>query len=182
MATCNGDSERVLAEAGLAAAAAPRRVLIGGLGVGFTLASALAHPGVERVTVVEIEPAVIAWQRSHLAPWSGRALEDPRVEVVAADLVEWLERAAPRTYDAALLDIDNGPGWTVTAANARLYGDQGLSSLRRVLTPGGAAAFWSAAEDEDFCRRLARHFAGVAVRRVPRERGAPDVIYVATLS
>lgn len=180
MATYNGQSERLLAQFGLEAAGAPRHVLVGGLGVGFTLAAVLAHPGVERVTVIEIEPAVIAWQRRYLAPWSGRALDDPRVSVIEADLVAWLAQAPASSYDAALLDIDNGPNWTVTPLNAGLYADDGLTALGRALRPGGSVAFWSAAEDAAFEARLARHFDGVTRRLVPRDRGEPDVIYRAT--
>lgn len=183
MATYNGDSERRLAETALAAVtkAPPRRVLVAGLGVGFTLAAALAWPGVQHVTVVEIEEAVVAWQRTHLAPWSHHALEDPRVELVVADFVTWLsgEPAEGRAFDVALIDIDNGPNWTVTTANARLYDDAGLAALRRRLRPGGACAFWAAAEDRQFHARLRRLIGEVNAHRVPRARGGPDMIYVA---
>ena len=180
MATYDGRSERLLARFGLEAAAAPRRVLVGGLGVGFTLAAVLAHRGVQQVTVVEIEPAVIQWQQRYLAPWSGRALDDPRVSVIEADLILWLAQAPASSWDAALLDIDNGPNWTVTPGNAGLYDDAGLTALRRVLRPGGSAAFWSAAEDTAFETRLARHFGTVTRRLVPRRRGAPDALYRVT--
>lgn len=179
MATYNGRSERLLAEKALAAARRPRRVLVGGLGVGFTLAAALDHLGVEQVTVVEVEPAVIAWQGRHLAPWSANALADPRVQVVTADLIDWLAAAPAQSFEAALIDIDNGPGWTVTTTNDRLYGDGGLATMRRTLADGGVAAFWSAAGDENFRLRLTRCFTRVIVHTVPVDRGMPDVIYVA---
>src|SRR6185369_4319805 len=109
-------------------------VLIGGLGVGFSLAEALAlDPAL--VTVVEIEPAVVRWNREHL----GTALDDPRVELVTADLAAFLAAGGP-AYDAICLDVDNGPEWTVTVDNAALYDDAGLSAVDRRLAPGGTLA------------------------------------------
>jgi len=116
MDTRNGASERLLVRVALAGVRAPARLLLGGLGVGFSLAEALACDLVERVTVVEIEAAVIRWNRTYLAAHAGRALEDPRVEVVCADLRDWLGSARQR-FEAICLDVDNGPGWTVAEAN-----------------------------------------------------------------
>ncbi|HEY3682748.1 MAG TPA: spermidine synthase [Streptosporangiaceae bacterium] len=179
MDTRDGRSERLLVDAAVEWADAPRpRVLVGGLGVGFSLAAAVAHPAVAAVTVVEVEPAVIAWQRGPLAPFSGHAARDPRVEIVRADLVAWIARAGP-AYDVICLDIDNGPAWTVVADNAGLYAGAGLAALRGRLAPGGVLAVWSASAEPAFEDRLCGLFAEVMVRTVAVARGEPDVVYVA---
>jgi spermidine synthase len=179
MDTRNGESERLLVQLALRDRRPRSRVLIGGLGVGFSLAEALRSDLVERATVVEIEPKVIEWNRTWLASFSGSALADPRVEIVNDDLIAWLERdGAP--FDAICLDIDNGPAWTVTEANGRLYSDAGLALLRRRLRPGGTLAVWSAARAEGFQTRLQLTFEKVEAVAVPAPRGEPDVVYVAS--
>lgn len=177
MDTRNGESERLLVDTALAGRPAPLRLLIGGLGVGFSLAAALRHPQVT-VTVVEIEPTVIEWHRTHLRPFSAAALDDPRVRVECADLLGWLHTTGER-YDAICLDIDNGPGWTVTEANGRLYDQAGLDALHRRLMPGGVVAVWSAAASAEFEQRLRRRFPQVEAHPVPVPRGEPDVVYLA---
>ena len=178
MDTRDGRSARRLAEATLAAAWAPRRMLIGGLGVGFTTAAALAHPGVTDVVVVEIEAAVIRWQSQHFSAHVGHVQRDPRCQVVHADLVPWLAADRGR-FDAVCLDIDNGPGWTVSAQNAGLYRGAGLDRLVAHLAEGGALGVWSAAADPTFDRALQGRFATVHHEEIPVSRGEPDVITVA---
>lgn len=178
MDTRDGRSERLLVRAALAACPSPApNLLIGGLGVGFSLAEAVAHDNVPRVTVVEIEPAVIAWQRAHLSAYSRNAADDPRVAIVCADLVRWLDEPGP-AYHAICLDIDNGPQWTVTDHNRALYADAGLVRLRRRLTDGGVLAIWSASRSRPFEDRLRRHFGILDIHEVPVPRGEPDVVYV----
>jgi spermidine synthase len=179
MDTRSGASERLLVRLALRDKAGPTRVLIGGLGVGFSLAEALKIDGVAHVTVVEIEPNVIAWGETYLAPFSDHALADPRVEIVNADLAGWLAETEHR-FDAICLDVDNGPGWTVADGNGRLYTDEGLAVLAARLTPGGALTLWSAAESLAFAERLQCLFSRVEVVPVPVARGEPDVVYVAT--
>ncbi|MBO2454106.1 spermidine synthase [Actinomadura barringtoniae] len=185
MDTRNGESERLLISAAVAGlgedrADAPVRVLIGGLGVGFSLAEALRRPGVDAVTVVEIEPAVVGWHRTLLRPFSEGALDDPRVNVVRADLLEWLaEPPREGPFDAICLDIDNGPDWTVTPSNAHLYGGTGLDLLVRRLSSRGVLAVWSAGAAPAFEELLRGRFDQVRVRPVPVPRGEPDVIYLA---
>jgi spermidine synthase len=178
MDTRNGASERLLVQVALRDLRGPSSVLIGGLGVGFSLAEALASDLVERVTVVEIEPAVIEWNRTHLAAVSGGALEDPRVEVVGADLLGWLGSTG-RRFQAICLDVDNGPGWTVAEANRALYSPQGLALLRERLAPGGALTIWSASSLDEFAATLGRTFGRVERLAVEVPRGEPDVIYAA---
>ena len=184
MDTRDGRSERLLVRAALDACAAPApRLLIGGLGVGFSLAEAVRHARVAQVTVIEIEPAVIDWQAAYLSAYAENAADDPRVALVRADLLAWIgspARAGDPGYDAICLDIDNGPQWTVTEQNGDLYGDAGLDALRGRLAGSGVLAVWSAHRSADFEKRLHRHFAAVAVHEVPVQRGEPDIIYVGT--
>jgi spermidine synthase len=181
MDTRAGASERLLVRAALdhaANAGRPVELLIGGLGVGFSLAEALRSPLVRAVTVVEREAAVVRWHATHLRSWSGGALDDPRVRVERADLLSWL-RGTAGTYDVICLDIDNGPEWTVTEGNADLYGPAGLDLLAGRLRPGGVLAVWSAGAAPAFEERLRERFAGVSVRPVEVARGEPDLVYLA---
>jgi spermidine synthase len=178
MDTRGGGSERLLVRAALDRLGRPARVLIAGLGVGFTLAEALRDRAAQAVTVVEREPAVIRWQATHLERYSGGALRDPRVRLVHADFVAWV-RADTGSYDVICLDVDNGPDWTVTDGNAALYDRQGLATLARRLRLGGLLAVWSAHPSAGFEERLRAAFADVTALRVPVRRGEPDVVYLA---
>ena len=172
MDTRDGRSERELVRAAVRAPGA--RVLVGGLGVGFSVAEALAL-GAAAVTVVEIEPAVLRWNREHLGT---TALADPRVTVRLADLADVLP-TDPGPYDAVCLDVDNGPEWTVTDGNAALYGEPGLAAADRLLAPGGTLAVWSANAAPAFEARLRARFGTVEVRAIPVPRGQPDLVYAA---
>jgi spermidine synthase len=178
MDTRNGESERLLVRAALDALGRPGDLLIGGLGVGFSLQEAVRSASPRRICVVEIEPRVISWHRDHLG---AGGLSDPRVRVVRADLLAHLA-GQPDEYDVICLDVDNGPEWTVTDDNRALYGDRGLALLRSRLRPGGVLAVWSAAESAAFAARLATVFDRVATIPVPVPRGVPDVVYIAALS
>ncbi len=130
------------------------RVLIGGLGMGFTLGAALAHLGdTAEVIVAELVPAVVEWNRTHLADLAGRPLEDPRTIVREAD-VGAVIREQPATYDAILLDVDNGPDGLTHAGNDRLYTHNGLAAAKAALKPAGILAVWSAEPDQGFSKRL----------------------------
>jgi spermidine synthase len=179
MDTRNGASERLLVRAAIAACRQPRpRVLLGGLGVGFSLEEALAHPAVTEVVVVEVEEAVIRWHAIHFDTQSPTARADPRTRLVNADLTAWLVEAADQ-FDVICLDIDNGPDWTVTAGNAGLYTEEGVSLLGRRLVPGGVLAVWSAMAAPAFAVALGHHFSSVQVHLVEVPRGDPDHVYVA---
>ncbi|MEU6851946.1 spermidine synthase [Actinacidiphila alni] len=190
MDTSDGRSERLLVDAALRsldengagdAAGAGRSVLIGGLGVGFSLAHAAAQPRWERITVVEREPAIVEWHRDgRLAPFSAGALDDPRVSVVERDLLAYLAEPGER-HDALCLDIDNGPDWTVTDDNSGLYGPAGLAACRNRLAPGGVLAVWSAQPSAGFEDALgSAGFSGVRTLEVEVTRGVPDVVHLAT--
>jgi spermidine synthase len=180
MDTSDGRSERLLVTEALAEADGPRRLLIGGLGVGFSLAQAVADGRLTEITVLEREPVVLEWQHAHLSRFSGGALADSRVTVLVDDLVRWLHADAPAgRYDAICLDIDNGPQWTVVPGNAELYDVAGLTAVRSALAPGGALAVWSAAAVPAFEATLGELFDDVRVLPVEVARGEPDVVYLA---
>ncbi|EGK07137.1 spermine/spermidine synthase superfamily protein [Desmospora sp. 8437] len=177
MATYNGDSERALIRSALQNHYSPRRVLIGGLGVGFSLAEALLDPEVERVTVVEIEPLVIRWYREYFCQHSRNSLEDPRTRLIQADLVEWIGQAK-ESFDVISLDIDNGPDWTVVESNRGLYTENGIQRLKRLLAPDGIISFWSASPADAFKNRLESFFR-VETIAVPHFSGSPDYLFLA---
>jgi spermidine synthase len=199
MDTSDGRSERLLVSAALdaldadaqdpaaqgdPAAQAGPHLLIGGLGVGFSLAEAAADRRPARITVLEREQAVIDWHTvapAPLARFAGGGHTDPRVRLVQDDLLNHLRTTAER-YDALCLDIDNGPDWTVTDANGGLYGFAGLTVLERVLTARGVLAVWSAAPAPEFEQRLRARFRQVdrIEVEVEVERGKPDVVYLAS--
>ncbi|MFF9841679.1 spermidine synthase [Streptomyces sp. NPDC013740] len=184
MDTSDGRSERRLIDAAMAALREPVRasgpaVLIGGLGVGFSLAHAAEDPRWGRIAVAEREEAVIDWHRSGpLAAISGRALGDERTVILHTDLVDYL-RTTPDTYDALCLDIDNGPDWTVTEDNESLYSARGLADCAARLNPGGILAVWSARPSADFEESLRNAgFSGVRTEEIPVARGVPDVVHL----
>ncbi|GAB3961869.1 spermidine synthase family protein [Streptomyces sparsus] len=182
MDTSDGRSERLLVRRALAALdgrQAPA-VLIGGLGVGFSLAEAAAEPRWGRITVVEREEAVIDWHRSGpLADVSGAALADPRTEIVHADLVAHLYEGTGR-YDVLCLDVDNGPDWTVTDGNRSLYSPEGLAACAARLRPGGVLAVWSARPSPRFEDTLRDNgFEAVTTEEITVVRGVPDVVHLA---
>ena len=178
-------SEEALARLGCAAMQDPAgrgRVLIGGLGMGFTLRAALdLLPPAASVEVAEIVPAVVAWGRGPLAHLSGDALSDPRVSVRNEDVARSIRDARSR-YAAILLDVDNGPVGLTRDGNDTLYGVAGLRAAWRALAPGGVLAVWSAFPDRTFGRHLGT--AGFAVTehsvRAQGRKGTSHVIWVAT--
>lgn len=146
------------------------RVLIGGLGMGFTLAAALGRLGPEaEVVVAELVPGVIAWNRGPIGPVAGHPVDDPRASVVAGDVADQI-RGEPARWDAILLDVDNGPTGLTRPTNDWLYGWQGLAAAHAALRSAGVLAVWSAAPDRAFSRRVERAGFDVEVVEV-RSRG-----------
>ena len=158
------------------------RVLIGGLGMGFTLRAALASfPAGAEITVSELIPAVVDWARGPMADLFAGCLDDPRVTIAVQDVGRVIADGAGR-YDAILLDVDNGPEALTVAANDRLYEDGGLGLAKAALRPGGILAVWSQGPDRRFTGRL-RH-AGFAVEEVMvrahrGKSGARHIIWLA---
>ncbi len=167
----------VLACERIAGRARPR-VLIGGLGMGFTLRAALGALGLSaRVEVAELVPAVAQWAAGPLAEIFAGSLQDPRVRIELADVGEVI-RAAACAYDAILIDVDNGPDGLTRAANDRLYDARGLARARAALKAGGVLAVWSSGPDRRFTQRLRE--AGFAVEEVAaRAHGARRAIWLA---
>ena len=159
------------------------KILIGGLGMGFTLRAALAELGMDaEVTVAELVPAVVAWARGPMRELFGGCLDDPRVTIREAD-VGRIIRAAACAHDAILLDVDNGPEGIVHEENDRLYDRAGLGAAHKALRPGGVLSVWSSGPDNGFRRRLLD--AGFAVEEVKvRARGqaggARHIVWIAT--
>ena len=181
MDTRDGRSERLLVRWALEAMlpSSEGRVLIAGLGVGWSLAEALASPDVVEVLVIEWEEAVVTWNRTTTGARTGGCVTDPRVRCEITDLVAWLQRPSVERFDVICLDVDNGPGWTVSPANGWLYADQGLRALRDRLAEGGVLTVWSAQHDAAFEHRLQRHLRDVRHRELQVPRGGPDVVYLA---
>ncbi|WP_068877410.1 MULTISPECIES: spermidine synthase [unclassified Phenylobacterium] len=169
-----------LAWAKVAQLKAPR-MLIGGLGMGFTLRAALADlPKDARIVVAELVPEVIAWARGHLAPLYGDSLADPRARIVQGDVADRLAEAKP-PYDLILMDVDNGPDGLNRDANDSLYSVAGLANLRRAVKPGGVVAVWSAGPDQAFAGRFRRAGFAVDEHKVgasPSGKGPRHVIWV----
>jgi len=141
-------------------------VLVGGLGMGFTLRATLdLLPSDATVVVAELLPVVVEWNRGPLGPLAGHPLNDARVELDVNDVGDTLD-ANPGRFDVVLLDVDNGPSAFTTSGNSRLYGDAGLARAYSALTPDGVLAVWSAQNDRKFEQRL--RYAGfkVAVEQV----------------
>jgi spermidine synthase len=168
----HGSEERLATAALDGLRPAPGRVLVGGLGMGYTLRAALDRLGpAAQVVVAELVPAVVDWNRGPLAQLAGRPLEDARVEISVGDVRACL---TPAAWDAILLDVDNGPIALTQESNASLYSARGLAFLRAALRPGGRLALWSAAPEPSFVGRLGR--AGLAAEMLPA--GGRHVIFL----
>jgi spermidine synthase len=175
-------SEEALARLGCARAQALPApwVLVGGLGMGFTLRAALdALPRSAVVVVAELLAAVVSWNRGVLGPLAGHPLADPRVRVRVGDVLDVL-RDSPGCFDAVLLDVDNGPDPLVQRGNATLYEDAGLTTVRAALRSRGVLAVWSACDDRGFEGRLRRcgFAAGSEHVRARGRKGSRHTIFI----
>ena len=185
MSTTSTTSELLLAQLPCAGLARKEGdcVLIGGLGLGFSLRRVLELVGPDaEVHVAELLPEVVAWNRDFLGEVNGRLLDDPRVDVLVRDVFEVIRQAPKPSYDAILLDVDNGPTSFVQAKNSRIYKRSGFDLIARSLRPGGKVAFWSACAEPGFEQTLSR--AGFSTEAVPakaheRAKRFAHMIYVA---
>lgn len=147
-------SEQALAELPLRRLPGAKRVLIGGLGLGFTARTALDLMGSDaEVVIAEASPAIVRWNRTHVAEVAGRPLDDPRARLVMGDIVDHIA-ASEGVYDALMLDVDNGPIQLTHEGNDRLYDDAGIQACLRALRPSGVLAVWSAYPSDEYLARL----------------------------
>jgi len=174
-------SEIMLAERAIDRVNEAATVLVGGLGLGFTLRATLDRVEDDAVvTVAELVPELVEWNRTHLAELNARPLEDPRCEVVVGDVYDLLKSSVAR-FDVILLDIDNGPQGLTQAKNQRLYMDAGVRACHAALTRGGVLGVWSVGTNAKYRKRL-EHFGFVVdVQRVPAREGSrgTHVIFLA---
>lgn len=164
-------SEEALAKLGCAGLSkvSGARVLIGGLGMGFTARAALdSLPRDAKVTIVELVPEVVAWNREHLGDLARRPLDDKRVQVIVGDVADHMRGP----YHAVLLDVDNGPDAFTSPDNAKLYGMKGLIGWHKSLYPGGALAVWSVENDKGFTERMRAVGFDVRYEYVPSRPGS----------
>ncbi|MER7081350.1 spermidine synthase [Saccharopolyspora kobensis] len=178
MDTAHTATERELATATLRAVGAARlRVLIGGLGLGFTLREVLADPRVEEAHVVEIEPDLLTWHRDGLVPHTVAAVRDERVRWHLGDVAEVLAAQPPDHFDVVLLDVDNGPDFLVYDANSAIYRGEFLARSAEKLTSGGTLAIWSA--DTSPALRAALHevFGNCEELAIPVRLGRHETTY-----
>jgi spermidine synthase len=172
----------------------PKAVMVGGLGMGFTLRAVLNRvPAETRVVVVELSKALVGWNRGPLAELADKPLEDPRTRVQVGDVLTCI-REATKAWNSIILDVDNGPSALSSPGNSRLYGPGGLAACHTALRAGGTLAVWSAGPDERFLGRMvtagfdaeaipvparrgggARHFVFVGIKRAAARQGARNV-------
>ncbi len=175
MDTLETTSERALAEAALALADDPRNVLVGGLGLGFTMHEVLADTRVASCTVVEIEQSVVDWMRDGTIAHGPKLLADKRVSVIVADVAVALAEAGESAYDLVLLDVDNGPGYLVHDANEALYRQPFLEAARNATAQ--VLAIWSAAEAPQLEAAMAAVFGNVSATAYDVSLGDRDEKY-----
>ena len=183
MSTTASSSEEQMAE--LSCARLPRkpRVLIGGLGFGFTLKRVLALTGEDAIVdVAELLPEVVAWNREFLGEVNGKLLDDPRVSIHIRDVYDLIDRCGNDRYDAILLDVDNGPDPFVQKGNERLYAKPGIVRIKAALQPGGRVIFWSAHPDKSFAKSLQGLFKQVeciSAKAYPKAKRFTHTLFVA---
>ena len=179
MGTRQHHSEEVLAEVACEGAGAGARVLIGGLGIGYTLRKTLdLLPEDGRAVVAEVLPEIVEWNRGPLAEHAKRPLDDPRAELVVRDVIDVIEKAKAE-FAAIMLDVDNGATPMVMTRNARLYSPAGLKKIKAALAPGGTLAIWSASDDPKLMDKLRKAGFEVSSHEAharPRRKGARHCI------
>ena len=161
MDTLENSSEKGLATAALKQVKNPHHVVVGGLGLGFTMHEVLGDNRVEKLLVVEIEDALVQWMRDGTVPHGPSYLADERLTVMTADIRVAMEEAAPAAYDLVILDVDNGPGFLVYDDNEAIYQRDFLAQTRDCLRPGGALVIWSAAESSSLDTEMKEAFGNV---------------------
>jgi spermidine synthase len=183
MSTTASSSEEQMAELSCARLPGKPRVLIGGLGFGFTLKRVLALTGPDAIVdVAELLPEVVAWNREFLGEVNGKLLDDPRVRIHIRDVYDLIDRCGNDRYDAILLDVDNGPDPFVQKGNERLYAKPGIIRIKSALQPGGRVIFWSAHPDKSFAKSLQglfRHVECISAKAYPKAKRFTHTLFVA---
>jgi predicted membrane-bound spermidine synthase len=183
MSTTASSSEEQMAELSCVNLPAKARVLIGGLGFGFTLKRVLELTGADAVVdVAELLPVIVEWNREFLHEVNGRLLDDPRVRIHVRDVYELIDRSGGGHYDAILLDVDNGPDPFVQNVNERLYQKPGIERIKQALRPGGRVIFWSAHPDKSFAKSLEKAFKNVdciPAKAYPKAKRFTHTLFVA---
>jgi spermidine synthase len=167
MDTVETTTETELARAALGQVESPRSVLIGGLGLGFTVREVLADHRVEHVVVAEIEDALVQWFRDGTIPHGRPFLADGRLSISVADIQQVVEESAPEGFDLVLLDVDNGPDFLVFQGNAGIYESAFLQRVRDALRPGGVVAVWSSTESPRLLATMTEIFGGSRTQKQP---------------
>ena len=183
MSTTASSSEEQMAELSCAHLPARPRVLIGGLGFGFTLKRVLALTGPDAVVdVAELLPEVVAWNREFLHEVNGKLLDDPRVRIHVGDVYDLIDRCGNDRYHAILLDVDNGPDPFVQKGNERLYAQKGITRIKNALEPEGRVIFWSAHPDKYFAKSLQgtfKHVECISAKAYPKAKRFTHTLFVA---
>lgn len=183
MSTTACSSEEQMAELSCHHLPAKPRILIGGLGFGFTLKRVLALTGTDaRVDVAELLPEVVAWNHEFLYDVNGKLLDDSRVDIHICDVYDLIDRCGTDRYDAILLDVDNGPDPFVQKGNERLYAKPGIQRIRNALQPSGRVIFWSAHPDKSFASSLKGCFKNVeaiSAKAYPKAKRFTHTLFVA---
>jgi spermidine synthase len=174
-------SETELAATALELVEEPRDVVVGGLGLGYTVQRVLADPRVENVVVVEIEEALVGWMRDGTVPHGPGLLADKRLRIVNADILMAIAEAKA-TYDLVLLDVDNGPGYLVHGANQAVYEHDFLASTKQIVNPGGALVIWSADPAPELRRTMEKVFGSCTEHAVDVELQGRQEQYLLYLS
>ena len=183
MSTNASSSEQQMAELACSDLPAGARVLIGGLGFGFTLRRVLELcPQDATVDVAELLPVVVEWNREFLTGVNGLLVDDPRVRIHVRDVAELINRAGKDRYHAILLDVDNSPDPLVQKGNAGLYDGGGIARAKAALEPGGCVVYWSANEDKGFARALEKAYGNVeciGAKAYPKAKRFTHTLFVA---
>lgn len=159
----------------------PKIILLGGLGMGFTLQEALKESTVKQIEVIEIEPKVVEWNKKLFARQNDNAVNDPRVKIFITDIINYLPRALSQKYDIIILDIDNGPANVIHLDNSYLYSTEMLKITAELLSPAGLLAIWSVTREEWFLKRLNKIFKEVQEKTIltPHKKSNSDYVYLA---
>ncbi|MGJ8642436.1 MAG: spermidine synthase [Luteolibacter sp.] len=183
MSTIASSSEQTMAELGCADMSAKPRVLIGGLGFGFTLRRVLELcPPDAIVDVAELLPIVVEWNREFLKDVNGLLVDDPRVHIHIRDVAEIIKKVGKERYDTILLDVDNSPDPLVQKGNAGLYDGAGISLAKAALKPGGRVVYWSANQDKSFAKALGKVFGNseaIGAKAYPKAKRFTHTLFVA---